>query len=165
MLGRQRFLRNATSNTDMSFRARCVACLRSIFSYLRSFSWLYAAKNVCFLPTFRDSLSDPYSRVTHRWETTILRYVETQNGADLIFTAAEAWNYAKQVLHGCTSVFCVNVGSGACCTITLGLQFNWSVKMCFADRLYEVDTCIQSIDEVCHCSSCICFCWIWSRFW
>jgi len=38
-----RFLRNAASNTDMHFRAICVAFLRSTFSYLRSFSWSYTA--------------------------------------------------------------------------------------------------------------------------
>jgi len=43
MIGRRRFLTKAAINTDMSFRAKCVAFLRSSYPNLRYFLWFYAA--------------------------------------------------------------------------------------------------------------------------
>ena len=71
----------------------------------------YAAYIGSYLPTFRDNLSAPSSRVkqsrpTGRPETsvtTILGCVTSQKSEDLIYTAAEAWNYAKPMLFLSTS--------------------------------------------------------------
>jgi hypothetical protein len=143
MFGRRRLPRYAACNTDTPFLARCIEFLRSNFSKLRVFKIILHS-----VLLFLTDYSVPSSRVTRRWDTTTLHYVNTpkrrrshlhRGGSLRLRTTDFPWLYISVLRY---------VGSRAYCAITFGTAVLLIRKNVLRRLIMRG---IESTDEVCHC--------------